>query len=158
SSSDGAKKGKALAALREPADPQARETYLTILLTSVSLPRPPQPPDALQREPLCVLGAVYALGSYKDPRAVDALNNLYTMQLPFTSETNSLVRQQILAALEETGQAEALRTLITVAKQPASTGSSIERREVNDERLRAIQALRRFKQAEVSAALVEVLD
>src|SRR5262249_22982429 len=80
--------------------------------------------------------------------------------LPFTSELNSIARQHVLAALEEIGNPEARRALVEVARRPpvARSSSAMERREVNDERLQAIRALRKFKDPDTVQALVEVLE
>jgi hypothetical protein len=147
-SSDGAKRGKALARLRDPGNGQTRETYLQILTTTAV-------DDA---EPMCRLGAIHALGSYRDPRAVQVLEQVYQARLPFIPEHTSIIRQQTLAALEEIGIPEARQTLILAAKQPGSQGSSLERQQITDERLQAIRALRRFKQYESADALMYVLE
>ena len=70
-SSDGAKRGKALARLHEPIQNggtrEQHEMYLKILTTAATV----------DREPLCRLGAVRALATYKDPGAVKALEDVY---------------------------------------------------------------------------------
>lgn len=148
SSSDGAKRGKALAKLRDPGDGQTRDVYLQVL-TATALG---------DTEPMCRLGAIRALGSYKDPRAVDVLEQVYQQRLPFIPEHTSIIRQQTLAALEEIGIPEAREMLIVAAKQPGSQGSSLERQQIIDERLQAIRALRKFKQYDSADALMYVLE
>jgi HEAT repeat protein len=147
-SSDGAKRGKALAKLRDPRDQATRESYLQILTTAAL-------DDA---EPMCRLGAIRALGSYRDPRAVRVLEQVYQARLPFIPEHTSIIRQQTLAALEEIGIPEARETLVLAAKQPGSQGSSLERQQIIDERLQAIRALRRFKDYASADALMHVLE
>src|SRR5262245_54731469 len=85
-SSDGAKRGKALATLRDPGNDERREVYLRIL-TGTALDDP---------EPMCRLGAIRALGSYKEPRVVKTLETVYQQRLPFTPELTAVVRQQAL--------------------------------------------------------------
>jgi HEAT repeat protein len=154
SSSDGAKRGQALGALREPLQhggSQAdQEKYLEFLSTAA----------LHDNEPLCRLGAIRALGKYKDPRAAKILEDVYLQRLPFTPELNTIIRQQSLASLEQTGNAEARHLLIRVARQPgaAPEGAFADRQQTLDERLTAIRALSRYKQYDSCEALVYVLE
>lgn len=153
-SNDGAKRGKALARLQEPmpngGTREQQEVYLKILTTAATA----------DREPLCRLGAVRALGAYKDPRAVGALENAYLQRLPFTAELNTIIRQQALASLEQTGQPEARRLLIQVARSPSSAPDSTltDRQQTQDERLAAIRALAKYPQSDAIETLVYVLE
>jgi HEAT repeat protein len=154
-SSDGAKRGQALAALEEPLQnggtPQDQEVYLKILRAAATE----------DREPLCRLGAVRALATYRDPRAVKILEDVYLQRLPFTTELNTVVRQQALASLEQqSANPEARHLLIRVARQPGPAGnvSSVDRQQTVDERLTAVRALGRFKQPDAAEALIYVLE
>ncbi len=157
-SNDGAKRGKAFASLREPTNAETRELYLKIL-TKTALE---------DREPMCRLGALKALGKFKDPRAVTVLEQVYLLPIVppgkkgpglfFMADFNALIRREALASLEATNNPEARHTLIRVAKQPRSEGSSVERQQVIDERLLAINALAKYKQWDSVEALVYVLE
>jgi HEAT repeat protein len=153
-SSDGGKRGRALAALREPLQHGGtqveQEKYLEFLGTAA----------LHDNEPLCRLGAISALGKYKDPRAVKILEDVYLQRLPFTPEYNTIIRQKAIVALEQTGNPEARHLLIRVARQPgaAPEGSFADRQQTIDERLAAIRALSRYKQYDSCEALVYVLE
>jgi hypothetical protein len=152
SSSDGAKRAVAFASLREPKDPETRELFLKLLSTTA----------LRDREPMCRIGAIRALGHFHDPRVCKVLENVYhgndpehpgTYTLRFSSDFNAHVRKEALAALENTGDPEARKLLIKAALQPPSEGSSVERRQVLDERLLAVSALAKFKQVDAVDAL-----
>src|SRR5262249_8100856 len=68
---DGERRAKALASLREPAQnggsPQEQERYLLILATVAKT----------DRDPFCRLGAIKAMGHFKDPRAAVALREVF---------------------------------------------------------------------------------
>ncbi|MCI0642422.1 MAG: HEAT repeat domain-containing protein [Gemmataceae bacterium] len=153
-SNDGAKRGQALARLREPlqngGNPEEHELYVKVLTTAATS----------DREPLCRLGAIRALGGYKDPRAAKALEEVYLQRLPFTPELNSVVRQQALASLEQTGHAEARHLLIRVARQPsgATESSFTDRQQTQDERLAAIRGLAKYNQYDSIETLVHILE
>lgn len=151
-SSDGAKRGQALASLAEPLQhggtQEQQDQYLRFLSMAA----------LKDRESLCRLGAIRGLGNWKDPRAVKVLEDAYLQRLPFASEINSIIRQQVLASLEETGSSEARHLLIRVARQPNATGSYQERQQVLDERLSAIRALGKFKQYDATETLLDVLE
>jgi hypothetical protein len=151
-STDGAKRGQALAALEEPLEhggTQEQQERILKHLTVAAL---------ADKESLCRLGAIRALGKWKDPRTVKILEDAYLQRLPFTSEINLIVRQQVLESLVETGNSEARHLLIKVAGQPKSTGDHQERQQVLDERLCAVRGLARFKQYDATEALVQILD
>lgn len=154
-SSDGAKRGQALAALEEPLEhggtKEDQEAYVKILHAAATQ----------DREPLCRLGAVRALARYKDPRAAEILAKVYQQGQPFTPELNSVLRQQALSALEQQHEnPEARRMLIMVARQPsaASNTNIVDRKQTTDERLIAVRALGRFKERDAADALIHVLE
>jgi hypothetical protein len=152
SSSDGAKRARALAALREPLNhggtPEQEEEFYNIL-TRAAL---------ADRDPLCRLAAIRSLGHCHNPRAVKILEEAFVQQLPFPAEYNSIIRQQALTSLEDTGVSEARLLLVRVASQPEGTGAFAEKQQVLDERLTAIRGLAKFKQYDVTEALVHVLE
>ncbi len=143
---DGAKRAKALAALKEPLQHdgslQDQEYQLQLLTTAARE----------DREPLCRLSAIRALGGFKDPRAVRTLEDVYQQtRLPFTQEFNSMIRQQALASLEKNGDDETRHLLIRVARQPGpsnETANQMDRQQTQDEKLIAIRALGRYRQQE----------
>lgn len=153
-STDGYKRAKALARLEEPLENggnrEEQELYLKILTQTAKE----------DREPLCRMAAVRTLGTYKDPRAARTLEEVYQLRLPFTPDMNSVLRQQALAGLEQTGDPEARHLLIRVARQPGSpTESSLaDRQQTLDERLTAVRGLGRYNQYDAIDALVHVLE
>lgn len=153
-SDDGHKRSKALARLKEPLQNggtrEEQDLYLKILVQTAKE----------DREPLCRMAAVRTLGSYKDPRAARTLEEVYQLRLPFTPDMNSVLRQQALAGLEQTGDPEARHLLIRVARQPGSpTESSLaDRQQTLDERLTAVRGLARYHQYDAIDALVHVLE
>ena len=153
-SSDGARRAQALASLKEPlqngGSPQDQEAYLHILSTAAKN----------DREPLCRLGAIRALGNYKDPRAARALEEVYQQpKLPFTQEFNSTIRQQALASLEKVGDVESRHLLIRVARQPgpALDASLTDRQQTQNEKFIALRALGKFKTQDSLETLVHVM-
>jgi hypothetical protein len=153
-SRDGAKRGRALASLREPLQhggTQAEQELYVKLLTDAA---------TRDQEPLCRLGAIRALGTFKDARALRALEDAYLQRLPFTAELNSRIRQEALASLQHTGHDEARHLLIRVARQPsASDEESVKDRQQNiDERLSAIRGLAKYSQYDSVETLLHVMD
>jgi len=163
-SSDGHRKAQALAELREPlhngGNAQDQEAYLKILDAAATT----------SEEPLCRLTAIRTLGKFKDPRAARILEDVYQLPsrrakaaddrvLPFTVETNSMIRREALVALETTKDPDARHLLIRVARQP---GPSIEanltdRQQTQDEKIVAIRALGKYRQQECVDALAHVM-
>ncbi|HMF17437.1 MAG TPA: HEAT repeat domain-containing protein [Gemmataceae bacterium] len=151
-SPDGAKRGRAMASLKEPltngGNQEQEEIYFKILKTG-----------ALQdKDPLIRLGAVKALGNCKNPRAVAILEDVIQQQLPFPAEMNTVIRQQALTSLEGTEQPEARNWLIKVARQPNATGAYVDQQQILDERLTAIRGLSKFKQSDSVYTLLYVLE
>jgi hypothetical protein len=150
-SSDGNERHKALAALREPlangGTQKDQDTILQILKVSATQ----------DEHPLCRLAALRALGRFKDPQAAETIDAVYVQNLTFGQEWNSLIRQQCLTSLVETGGPVALKRLVLVAKEPAADASEQERQETLDRRLIAVKGLAKFKEPEATAALAYVL-
>jgi hypothetical protein len=181
-SHDGAERGKALARLKEPnthgGTAEMQERYLKLLVDAATTnpppksldPRHPFPestnPDCL--EPLVRLGAIHALGEYKDPRAAQALVEVYQGSppsklqgpLPFIPEMNHHIKLQALTALEKTGSATARELFISVlgTPGPGTKNAKEDSSQTNDERLAALRGLARFHDYEVASTLVRILE
>jgi HEAT repeat protein len=154
-STDGEKRAKALAALREPAQhggkPQEQEVYIQILTTAAKA----------DRDPLCRLGAIQALGYFKDVRAARTLEEVIEQRkLPYTQDFNATIRQAALRSLEKTGDPDSRRLLVLVARQPGPPldATSSDRQQIQDEKLIAIRALGKFEQAECLDTLIYILE
>jgi hypothetical protein len=153
-SSDGHKRSRALAKLQESTQHggtrEEQELYVKILTKSA----------AEDRDPLCRLGAIRALGTYKDARAARCLEDVYQQRLPFTPELNTVIRQQALASLVQTGNADARSLLIRVARSPSGPveSSLTDRQQTQDERLTAVRGLAKYTQYDAIETLVHILD
>jgi HEAT repeat protein len=153
-SNSGAKRGKALTQLAEPAQrggkPEEQELYIKIL-TSAALG---------DREPLCRICAVNTLGNYKDARAARVLEDVYQQRLPFTPELNNIIRQQAITAMAQTGNPDARNLLIRIARSPSGPveSSLTDRQQTQDERLAAIRGLAKYGQADSVDTLVYVME
>ncbi len=154
-STDGERRARAFASLQEPAQhggaPKDQDAYLQILTTAAKS----------DRDPLCRLGAIKALGHFKDPRAARALEEVYQQtKLPFTQDFNAMIRQTALRSLESTGDPQSRQLLILVARQPGppADASSADRQQTQDEKLIAIRALSKFHERECVETLVYILE
>jgi hypothetical protein len=164
-SSDGDKRAKALRALHEPKQyggTDQEQEYVLKLLTTAAVS---------ERQPLCRLAAIQALGRFKDPRAVQGLIDAYyavteqrtdpaagkTLNLvgTFSPEMVTRIQCQALTALGETGNPLAVELLTRVAREPPPEGQN--KQQVNDVRLAATRALGRFPHYQATATLVQVL-
>ncbi len=153
-STDGHKRSWALAQLTEPtpdpANKDLQELYVKILTKAAT--------D--DHNPLCRLGAVRALGTYKDPRAARVLEEVYQQRLPFTPELNTVIRQESLAALAEIGNPDSLGLLVRVARSPSGAveASLADRQQTLDERLTAIRGLGKYSKADAIDTLVYIME
>jgi hypothetical protein len=151
-SNDGHKRSQALAKLVEPAakSTEEHELYIKILTKAASE----------DRDPLCRLGAIRALGTYKDARAARVLEDVYQQRLPFTPDHNTVIRQQALACLVQTGNPDSRSLLIRVARSPNGPAESslADRQQTQDERLTAIRGLAKYGQIDSIETLVYVLE
>jgi hypothetical protein len=151
-SNDGSLRAKALASLREPnqhgGKPEDQEVVVKILTTAATN----------DRQPLCRLAAIKALGQFKDPRAVEALKEAY-LGCTFAAETNTIIKQQSLTALGHAGSPAARDFLVLVAREPPPTKDSNDmvKQQTLDIRLTAVRALANYSNYEVTEALVQVL-
>jgi len=151
---DGLRRAQALGELREPlkngGNAQDQEAYLKILGAAATT----------DREPLCRLAAVRALGKFQDQRAASILEDVFNQQkLPFTPENNSMIHREALVALENIHDPSSLSLMIRVARQPGPPKSAdrVDRMQTQDERIVAIRALGRYKDREAVDALAYVL-
>jgi hypothetical protein len=153
-STDGHKRSRALQQLQEPTQHggtnEEQELYIKILTKSA----------VEDRDPLCRMGAIRALATYKDPRAAKCLEEVYTQRLPFTPELNTVVRQQALAAVVQTGNPDSRSLLIRVARSPSGPidSSLTDRQQTQDERLTAIRGLAKYSQYDSIDTLVYILE
>src|SRR5207249_1600368 len=96
-STDGDKKARALRELHEPKQNGGSDTeqdqVVQVLVTFATK----------DRQPLCRLAAIYTLGSFKDPRAEQALEEAYRLAGSFNPETATIIRVKALESLGETG-------------------------------------------------------
>jgi hypothetical protein len=153
-STDGNQRAKALACLKEPLQNggnQKDQDVIVLILTTAA---------TSDRQPLCRLAAVKALGHFKDPRAVDTLKKVYYDDKPFAPEQNTIINQQALVALGLTGSPEARDLLVRVVREPppAQDSSEIEKQQAMDCRLAAVRALGNYNHYEVAQTLVKVLE
>lgn len=153
-SSDGHRRAQALGELREPlqngGNAQDQEVYLNLLGSAAKE----------EREPICRLAAIRALGKFRDPRAARILEDVYQQKrMPFTLENNSLIRKEALVALESTKDPDAWKLLVAVARQPGPTQEAnlTDRQQTQDEKIVAIRALGNYRQQESVDALVYVM-
>jgi hypothetical protein len=149
-STDGERRAKALASLREPTNDKDHEVYVQILTTAART----------ERDPLCRLGAISALGYFKDPRAAATVKEIFTSKLAYTAEFNSMIRQTALRSLEKIGSDDSRELMILVARSPgpAQNATSRDSQQTQDEKLIAIRALGKYRQPECIDTLVYILE
>lgn len=152
-SNDGNKRAEAFRDMREPSrhgNPESQEVYLKVLTTAAKT----------DPEPMCRRAAIVTLGKYKDPRAVQCLEEVCQQNHTFTPEMNSLIRQEALAALQETGDPAARRMLLVVARGAESPleSSLSDRQQTLAERLAAVRGLGKFQQYDSIETLVHLME
>jgi hypothetical protein len=144
------RKARFIAKLHEPAQyggTQAQQDEMVKLLTEIAMHDP---------APACRLQAIHKLGTFRDPRRLQALQGAYDHATVFVPEVNSQVRQQALKALGETGDAMARAELIRVARAAAKEDNYFDQQLTLDERLTAVRALANFRDPEVVDTLVHI--
>jgi hypothetical protein len=152
-STDGDKRAKAYRALKEPkqygGNDQDQDVVLKILTQGATV----------ERQPLCRLGSISALRTFRDPRAVEILKEAYykSGDAPFSPDTTIVIKVQVLSALGETANPAAVELLVRVLREPPVVGTDEERQHKMDERIAAARALGRFRDPQAANALVEVL-
>jgi len=148
---DGDKRAKALRALHEPkahsGTDQEQDAVVRILSAAA----------VSERQPLCRLAAIQALGEFKDPRAVDALKEGFYTAGNFPPDTATLLRCQAVSALGRTGNPAAVDLLVRVVREPPAEGSEFEKQQSLDVRIAAARALGQFNQPQSIQALASVL-
>ena len=150
-SQDADDRARALRSLREPAqyggDQRDQAVVVTVLTTAAQS----------DRQIVCRMAAVSALGHFRDPRAVEGLKNAYYQAGDFNPETATILRCQALDALGATGRPEAVELLVKVVREPPVEGAEEDKQAKMDERIAAARALGHFKEYEATAALADVL-
>jgi HEAT repeat protein len=151
-SDDGSLRAKALASLQEPLQhggtEQDQQVYVEILTRSAKA----------DREPLCRLAAIKALGHFKDPRAAQCLRDVTEQNLTFTADLNNIIRQEALKSLADTGNPLAVEQLIRVAKEPPAEGATLDKQEVLDRRLTAIRGLGMYNYPQSTDTLLYLME
>jgi hypothetical protein len=151
-SQDGDDRARAYRALREPkrfgGTGQDQDAVVKILVTGAST----------ERQFLCRMAAIEALGHFQDPRAVPGLTDAFYNSTTFPPELATRVQCQALAALGETGSTEAEKFLVKVVKGAPGDGSEQDKQQVMDVRIAAARALGHFKGQQTNEALVRVLQ
>jgi len=151
-STDGDKRAKALAALREPKQYGGSDTEqdaIVKILTTAA---------ATEKQPLCRLAAIESLGHFKDPRAVKGLSDAFYNAGIFSPETATVIRCQTLTALGETGNPAAVELLARVVREPPAEGTDLEKQQTLDVRIAAARALGKFSHYQATEALVRVMQ
>jgi hypothetical protein len=150
-STDNDKRAEALRALREPRQyggtQEQQEVVVQVLTTAATG----------DRSWVCRNAAVQSLRAFKDPRAVAALKEAYYRAGSLNPEAAANIRCQALAALGDTGNPDAVETLVRVLRAPPAEGAEVDRQQQLDERIAAARALSNFKHYDATEALVEVL-
>jgi hypothetical protein len=151
-STDGDKRARALAALHEPKQfggtDDEQNAVVKILTTAA----------CAEKQPLCRLASIEALGHFKDARAVDGLIAAFYQANNFAPETTTVIRCQALVALGETKNPSAVELLARVVREPPAEGTEVEKQQTLDVRIAAARALANFSHYQATEALVHVLQ
>ncbi len=88
------------------------------------------------------------------------LEEVYQQRLPFTPDLNTVIRQEALAAVVATGNADSRALLIRVARSPSgpNEASLTDRQQTQDERLTAVRGLSKYSQYDSIETLVYLLE
>jgi len=150
-STDGDQRARALKALREPRQyggtDLEQNAVVKILVAAAST----------EKQPLCRLAAIQALGHFKDARAVEGLTAAFYNAGSFMPETAAMIRAQALTALGETRNPAAVELLARVVKEPPAEGPDADKQLSIDVRVAAARALANFSQTQATEALLHVL-
>jgi hypothetical protein len=150
-STDGNRRAKALAALREPLQfggtQEQQDTVVKILVAAATQ----------DRQSWCRHAAVGSLSTFKDPRVTDALRDAYYSAGSFSPEIATALRCQALEALGTVGNPAAVDFLVKVLREPPVEGAEQDIQQKTDERISAARALGHFKHYQGTSALVDVL-
>jgi hypothetical protein len=158
---DGVRVQQALVDVKEPLQHGGNARDQDIVLKILAdVARTDFEPGNRLTEPGCRLAAIGNLGKWKDPRAARILEEVYQHpKLPYTADINSMIRQQALLALEKSHDPESRHLLVRVARQPGPSREAnlTDRQQTQDEKLIAIRALGKYKDAECVEALKYVM-
>jgi HEAT repeat protein len=152
-SSDGTQRAKALRSLQEPKQhggtEQEQDAVVNLLVTAVET----------EKQPLCRLAAIEALGHFKDPRAVPAIVKAFDSAGTFPPDSATVIRCQALRALGETQSPAAVERLVAVVREPRVDDKQplADKRQALDVRIAAARALGNFNETQATAALVDVM-
>jgi HEAT repeat protein len=173
-SDDGDRRAKALRALQEPnqhGGTEKDQEFVVKILTEAAVK---------ERQPLCRLAAIEALGHFQDPRAVKALQDAYFNANNFpkssaagteptggffssaavSSELVTRIQCQALSSLGQTGNPGAIKFLVDVLKEPPASKETAEpeKQQLMDLRIAAARALGHFQNYQAIEALVRVVQ
>ncbi len=150
-SSDGDKRAKALAALKEPLShggtPEEQDKIIEILSNAAMN----------DRQPLSRLRAIETLGKFMDERAVEALKEAYYRAGSFNPEIATNIKCHALVALGKHADLRGLDLIIKVLREPAVVGSEMEKQNKMDEKITAARALASFAQSLSTETLLAIL-
>lgn len=156
-SNDGDKRARALRTLREPKQngltDQDQDFVVTTLCTAA----------VAEHQYCCRLAAIQSLGHFKDPRAVQGLEDAYYKadaeyrEGKFPLETVSAIQCQVLRSLGETGNPAAVAMLTRVVGEARVEGAEKEQQQAMDKRIAAARALGHFTGSQVTETLVKLL-
>lgn len=165
-SNDGDKRAAALRSLREPSQHGGSEQEQDLVIRTLTAAA------TTERQPLCRLAAIDALGSFKDPRATQALKDAYYNAGNFNQgpaiadgvytsggpspEMMNRIQCQALRSLGQTANPAAVDLLARVVREPRPEADQ-EAQFVMDRRIAAARALATFHDPQGEQALVEVL-
>jgi HEAT repeat protein len=111
-----------------------------------------------ERQFLCRIAAIDALGHYQEPQAVTALTQAFYSAATFPADHAARLQMQAVTALGKTGSPQAKDFLIVVMNdRPKVEGSEQERQLVLDVRLAATRSLGGFNDPRSVEALQTVL-
>jgi hypothetical protein len=150
-STDGNRRAKALAALREPMQTggtQEEQDVVVKVLVAAAVQ---------DRQPWCRHAAIASLASFKDPRVPDALRDAYYSAGSFAPEIATQLRCQSLEALGTVANPTSVDFLVKVLREPPVEGAEQDKQQKTDERISAARALAHFNHYQGTSALVDVL-
>ncbi len=140
-SRDGDMRARAYRELKEPKQhggtDKDQEAMLKILATGATK----------ERSPVCRVAAIEALGTFKDPRAADTLNEAFYAPVNF-GDKNPVVRMAVVRSLTASSDTKVAHTLAeAMLRDPAI-----------DVRIAAAKGLAKFPSSESTTSLLKVLQ
>ncbi len=151
-STDGDKRAKAFAALKEPlangGTSEDQDKVIDLLSKGATID-----PQAL-----CRLRAVETVGRFKDERAVEILKEAYYRAGSFGPEIATLIKCQAMTSLGVHGDPKGMDLLTKVLREPTVVGSEMDKQSKLDEKIVAARTLSQFKESSFSTeSLLNVL-